>query len=119
MNVAGYAVLGCAISCSVVGQLLLKRGMARYPAFQVRDLLALTRDVAVVAGFAAYGVSVLLYFRALASLDLAVAYPSVSLGYVLTAILARLLFNETINRTRWLAIVVICVGVALIGFGAA
>lgn len=114
---SAYTFLGAAISLGVVGQLLLKLGMARYPRFEARQILRLTRDVAVLGGFGLYGLSVLLYFNALATLDLSVAYPSVSLGYVLTVILARLVFKESVSAMRWLAIVVICVGVVLVGLG--
>lgn len=113
-----YVMLLLAIVTSVAGQLLLKRGMSNRPGFQVRQVLSLTRDPAVVGGFAAYGVSTLLYFRVLASLDLSVAYPSVSLGYVLIIILSRVLFRESVSRVRWLAAAIISMGVVLVGIAA-
>jgi drug/metabolite transporter (DMT)-like permease len=55
-----------------------------------------------------------LWLLGLNNLDLSYAYPLVSFGYVLVNLLSALLFNERVDRHRWAAVVVICVGVALI-----
>jgi len=73
----------------------------------------------VVSGFGCYGVSTLFYLKSLASLDLSVAYPTVSLGYVLVILMSRVLFNESVSPARWGAVVVICAGVVLVGLGSA
>jgi multidrug transporter EmrE-like cation transporter len=102
---------------SVAGQLLLKHGMSRRPEFGLRDLTALVRDFYIIGGFACYGISVLLYFKVLASLDLSLAYPSVALGYVLVIVMSRMLFKESVSLTRWGAVAIICAGVVLVGLG--
>src|SRR5262245_2652301 len=113
-----YLFLLVGISIGVGGQLLLKRGMQRRVGFQLSDLLTLTGDWWVIGGFACYAISALMYFKVLATLDLSLAYPTVSIGYVLALVLSRLLFGEAVSATRWLAVVIICAGVALVGFGA-
>jgi undecaprenyl phosphate-alpha-L-ara4N flippase subunit ArnE len=55
-----------------------------------------------------------LWLLGLRHLDLSYAYPLLSLGYVLVAALAALFFRERISLERWIAIVVICLGVYLI-----
>jgi len=117
MNVRGYTLLLVAIAIGVVGQLLLKHGMSRRPAFRLGDLVPLTRDVPVAAGFGCYGIATLLYFKVLASLDLSLAYPTVSLGYVLVIVMSRVVFKEPVTPARWAAILTICVGAALVGLG--
>ncbi len=112
-----YALLLVAILVGVVGQLLLKYGMSRHPGFRLRDIAVLTRDFPIVGGFCCYAVATLLYFQVLANLDLSVAYPTVSLGYVLVIIMSRVLFNEPVSLTRWLAAIIICAGVVLVGLG--
>lgn len=114
-----YLLLIIAISLGVVGQLLLKTGMNRHPSFRVQDALALALDPYVVGGFGAYGVSVLLYLRVLATLPLSIAYPFVSLGYVLVILLSRMIFKEYVSRERWIAAGVICLGVVIVGLGSA
>lgn len=113
-----YVLLFVAIVLGVVGQLLLKHGMSRRPDFRLHDLLSLVRDAPVLGGFLSYGFSVLLYFKVLETLDLSLAYPSVSLGYVLVILLSKVFFKEPVTLTRWIAVLIICTGVALVGLGA-
>ena len=115
MNIQAYALLLVAIVIGVVGQLLLKHGMLRRPNFQLRDIMALTCDLSVVGGFCCYAVATLLYFKVLGYLDLSVAYPTVSLGYVFVIIMSRVVFKESVTLARWVAVIVICSGVALVG----
>ena len=116
MYVKAYAMLLVAIMIGVVGQLLLKHGMSRRPSFRLRDLASLGRDFPIVAGFCCYGIATLLYLKVLARLDLSVAYPTVSLGYVLVIVMSKVFFKERISPARWLGVVIICAGVALVGF---
>ena len=119
MDLSAYLLLLVGILFGVVGQLLLKYGMSQQPNFQLGDLAVLTRNFPVIGGFCFYGVSTLLYFKVLASLDLSVAYPTVSLGYVLVIFISKMLFKETISPTRWMAVLTICIGVAIVGLGPA
>jgi multidrug transporter EmrE-like cation transporter len=112
-----YFVLLTAIAMGVAGQLLLKLGMLRQPGFRFSEILTLVSNWLVVAGFSCYGISTLLYFQVLAKLDLSVAYPTVSLGYVLIIIMSKVLFKETITWQRWMAVTIICLGVVFVGLG--
>jgi len=117
MDVQTYLLLLIAIVLGVMAQLLLKQGMSRRPDFRLNDLAALTRDFPVLAGFSCFGISILLYLQALANLNLSVAYPTVSLGYVLVIIMSKVCFKEPISPTRWISVFIICAGVALVGLG--
>ncbi len=114
---SAYSWLLVSVVMGVVRQLLLKQGMSKRPGFRVRDLLALVGDWTIITGFGCYGIATLLYLQALAALDLSVAYPTLSLGYVLIIILSRVLFKEPVGLTRSIAVIIICLGVVLIGLG--
>lgn len=101
----------------VVGQLLLKHGMSRHPGFSLQNVAAVIRDFSVVGGFGCYGVATLLYLKVLASLDLSIAYPTISLGYVLITLVSKVWFKEPVTPMRWVAVLVICLGVVLVGLG--
>lgn len=115
MPVLPYAFLILAIGLGVAGQLLLKRGMLQRPGFQIKDLLSLAGDYTVILGFLCYGVSTLVYLRALADLDLSLAYPTVGLSYALIVVLSQFFFNEKVSLARWIAVMIICSGVVLVG----
>ncbi|MCA9971594.1 MAG: EamA family transporter [Anaerolineales bacterium] len=113
-----YILLLLSVAFGVVGQLLLKHAMTRRPDFRLTQLTSLILDPAIVGGFFSYGVSTLIYLTALDTLDLSLAYPTVSLGYVLIIVLSKLFFKEPIRPARWIAVLIICLGVALVGLGA-
>jgi multidrug transporter EmrE-like cation transporter len=114
-----YLLLLTAIALGVAGQLLLKFGMLRQPSFRVAKIGGILRNGPVVLGFGCYGLSVLLYLQSLANLDLSLAYPTVSLGYVMVIVMSRILFKETVSAMRWMALMIICFGVVLVGLGSA
>ena len=116
MLIPSYALLIFAISLGVFGQLFLKHGMSKRPGFKINDIFSLIRDYSVLFGFVLYGISTLLYLRVLANLDLSLAYPTVGLSYVFIVILSQIFFKERVSSTRWFAIVIICTGVAIVGF---
>lgn len=119
MDMQAYGLLLVAISIGSVGQLLLKHGMSQRPGFRLGDFALLIRDCPVIGGFFCYGVSTLLYLKTLATLHLSIAYPTVSLGYVLVIVLSRMLLKEPVCPARWFAVFIICVGVVLVGLGSA
>ena len=112
---SAFILLAFAIITAVAGQLLLKVGMSRRPNFQLGDVLELSRDPYVLGGVFSYGMSTLSYFSVLSKLDLSLAYPSISLGYVLVILCSKIFFGEEISFKRWMAIFVICFGIFLVG----
>ena len=110
-----YFLLILSVFVGVAGQILLKHGMRRLPEFQLRDVFSLINNFWIVGGFSCYGISLIFYFKVLDQLDLSVAYPTISIGYVLVIILSKVFFGEPVSRTRWVAVSIICCGVALIG----
>jgi multidrug transporter EmrE-like cation transporter len=62
----------------------------------------------------AYGLSVIVWTIGLSRVPVSQAYPVLSLGYVLTALLAWPLLGEAVSLHRWLGIAVIIAGVWLV-----
>jgi multidrug transporter EmrE-like cation transporter len=65
-------------------------------------------------GFTCYAVSLVVWIAALARLPVTVAYPMLSIGYVINALIARFWLNEALSATGWAGIALICAGVWLI-----
>lgn len=119
-----FALLAVAIALSVSGELLLKLGMNRYaaafgaldlsPATLLPTLLRVFTQPLIALGFIfVFGASIF-WLAVLSRVNLSFAYPMLALGYVLTALCSRLLFDELISPTRWAGIVIICIGVVLV-----
>jgi multidrug transporter EmrE-like cation transporter len=119
MHVEAYGLLLVGIMIGVVGQLLLKHGMSRQPTFRFGEIGTLIGNLPVIGGICCYGLSTVIYLSVLAHLELSTAYPTVSLGYVLVIIMSKVLFKEPVSLSRWMAAGIICIGVVLVGLGAA
>ena len=61
-----------------------------------------------------YAISILLWMSVLSKAEVSFAYPFLSVGYVLSAVLGYVFFSESITVIRIAGIVVICIGVILI-----
>ncbi|MBA3534578.1 MAG: EamA family transporter [Ardenticatenales bacterium] len=108
------------VALNAAAQLLLRQGMLTVGTFsldggslwQVLPRIAL--NPWVIAGLASYVMSVGLWLIVLSRVEVSVAYPMVSLGYVITVLLARVLFNEAVSWQRLLGVFIIICGVWLV-----
>ncbi|HBZ15538.1 4-amino-4-deoxy-L-arabinose-phosphoundecaprenol flippase subunit ArnE (plasmid) [Pantoea sp. BRR-3P] len=61
------------------------------------------------------GVAMLLWLMVLRTVPVGIAYPMMSLNFVLVALAARLIWRETFTLQQWIGTLVIMAGVALMG----
>lgn len=114
----GISVLVCAILLTA-GQVLWKNGLQRIGGFQLSithlstSLLSIMTSPYIVAGLVLYIVATLLWLNVLSSAPLSLAYPLMSVSYVLGIIAGCLFFGEQVPITRWLGAAVVCAGVCL------
>ena len=66
-------------------------------------------------GLSCYAISVAVWVIVLSRIDVSLAYPLVSLGYVINAVGARLLLGEVLTPRRLAGIAVIILGVYVLG----
>jgi len=114
------ALITLDVVLNVAGQLSLKYGMSQIGNFAISFstlppvFLKAATNLNVLLGLVCYGLGFLVWLIVLAKAEVSYAYPLISLGYVFTAILARLMFGEAVSVTRMLGILVTCLGVFLI-----
>ena len=105
---------------NAAAQLLLKEGMRRigHFAFAWTNIIPIGMQVAVspfiLAGLFSYVVSVMVWILVLSRVQVSFAYPMLSIGYIVNAVAAYYLFDESLSLTRVAGIVVIVGGVYLI-----
>jgi multidrug transporter EmrE-like cation transporter len=118
MNIATFSFIIFGVLLNAVAQLLLKAGARNVGEIHLtmQNLFAVGLKVAsqwpIIGGLTCYVLSVVLWIIALSRVDVSIAYPMLSLGYVVTAIGAWYLFGEALSVQRLMAIAVILVGVA-------
>jgi len=120
MTISTMLFLLTGVLLNAGAQLLLKAGVsavgpidfgagAAWPAFG-RVLV----QWPVLAGLGCYVVSVALWLVALSRVEVSLAYPMLSLGYVVNAAAAYWLFGEALGPARCAGIALILLGVFLI-----
>jgi drug/metabolite transporter (DMT)-like permease len=65
-------------------------------------------------GFAAYGFSALLWLDVLSKLEISIAFPLVSITYVITLFVGKFVFGDVITWSRVLGVTIIIVGVIFV-----
>lgn len=105
----------------VVGQIFLKYGMAQVGKFSFESAAHILpqfvrafSNIWVLTGFAFYFLSSLFWMIVLSKVDLSIAYPLLSMGYVFVLLASWLLFKEPVTLVRWAGVLVIMFGVTLI-----
>jgi multidrug transporter EmrE-like cation transporter len=68
----------------------------------------------IMSGMACYAVSLVVWIMALSRVPVSIAYPMLSIGYVVNALVAYLWLGEDVNSLRLLGIGVIVVGVFIV-----
>ena len=80
----------------------------------VQNLGAMISNLWLWGAMVCYAVSILMWMAVLSKVEVSFAYPFLSIGYVVAALVGYYFFDESLTFTRISGIMVICVGVYLI-----
>ena len=121
MNLTTFAFIITGVLLNAVAQLLLKAGTNALggaihltPANAIETFVKVATQLPILGGLACYGVSLVVWIIGLSRTDVTIAYPMLSLGYVVSAIGAWMFLGEVVPPQRMLAIGVIMLGVILL-----
>ena len=107
-----WILLACLLTC--LGQVAQKHAVESWRD-QPSSLLAKLRSPWLWLALASLGLGLLVWLLVLQRLDVGVAYPMLSLNFVLITLIARFVFHEPIDRRHWIGVAVVIAGVALLG----
>ena len=109
------------VGLNAAAQLLLKAATRPLAAFTnlnadtlLASILILARSVPFWIGMACYGASLCVWLAALARAPVSIAYPMLSIGYVVVAFASVLWLGESLSTAKLLGIALICIGVVLV-----
>ena len=120
MTPLSFSLLFSGVLLNAAAQLLLKAGTNRVGAFAftldnvVPVGARLLANPPILAGLGCYVVSVVVWILGLSRVPVSVAYPMLSLGYVVNAFLAWMLFGESLAVQKLVGIGFIVIGVYLV-----
>jgi multidrug transporter EmrE-like cation transporter len=120
MNAISFSLILAGVILNAAGQLLLKVGTnaVGHFDFHLDNILPIGLKLAfnpfILSGMVAYGVSLVVWIMALSRVPVSIAYPMLSIGYVINAFIAWHWFGEALSAQKLLGIGCIVLGVYVI-----
>jgi multidrug transporter EmrE-like cation transporter len=115
-----FSLVLTGVILNAAAQLLLKAGTNAVGRFEFSAAnalpvgLKLAFEPHILGGIACYVVSVVIWIMALSRVEVSIAYPMLSIGYILNALAAWYLFSEAVTPMRMVGIGIIIVGVYVV-----
>jgi multidrug transporter EmrE-like cation transporter len=120
MNLLTFGMILSGVLLNAGAQLLLKAGtrslgvIGAEPTGLLSTTIAVAFQPLILTGLGCYVLSVGIWIVALSRVDVSVAYPMLSIGYVVNAFAAWWLFGEALTPMRLLGIGIILLGVIVL-----
>src|SRR5215470_14793783 len=120
MSWAAFSLLFTGVLLNASAQLLLKAGTNALGVITLTrenwtgEITRMSVEPHFIAGVACYVVSLVVWILGLSRVPVSIAYPLLSLGYVINAVAAHYLLGEAVTVGRWLGIGFIVLGVWLV-----
>ncbi|SAL83014.1 4-amino-4-deoxy-L-arabinose transferase [Caballeronia choica] len=120
MSIVSFVLIVSGVLLNAMAQLWLKAGTNALGTLSFSREAALSTvfrvgfEPHIMAGLACYVASVAIWIIALSKVPVSVAYPMLSIGYVVNAIAAWYLFGEYLSAQKLIGIAVIIIGVLLV-----
>lgn len=120
MNLVSFALIFSGVMLNVAAQLLIKSGTnaVGYFEFSRENILPIGWKLAtephIIGAMFCYAIGVAIWILALSRVQVSIAYPLLSMGYVVNAVAAWWLFNEAFNPAKVLGMGIIILGVVII-----
>lgn len=117
MTQSAFALILAGVLLNAVAQLALKAGVSELGVIGLEAGQAwpvatqLLREPWLWLGLGCYGISVIVWILALSRVEVSIAYPMLSIGYVVNALAAWALFGESLSAGKLTGIGIIIVGV--------
>jgi multidrug transporter EmrE-like cation transporter len=120
LNIITFLLILTGVLLNAAAQLLLKAGTTRIGSFEfsAANVLPIGTQLVlqphILGGLACYVVSVVVWIMALSRVEVSIAYPMLSIGYIVNAVAAYYLFGESLGAQKLLGIGFIVIGVWLV-----
>ncbi len=120
MNTISFILILTGVLLNAVAQLLLKAGTnaVGHFEFHLNNILPIGMKLAfqpfIMGGMACYAISLVVWIMALSRVPVSIAYPMLSIGYVINAFVAWQWLGEALTTQKLLGIAVIVIGVILV-----
>ena len=118
MNFVNIMLILLGVLLNATAQLCLKQGMSIIGnvSMDMNGIIALIPKAAfnpyIITGMFFYVISFLVWLIVLSKVEVSIAYPALSIGYVVVAFVGCFFMNEALSTYKIIGIIMICVGTA-------
>jgi drug/metabolite transporter (DMT)-like permease len=120
MTTVSFALILAGVLLNAAAQLLLKAGTnaVGHFEFHLDNLIPIGLKLAfqpfIMGGMLCYAISLVVWIMALSRVPVSIAYPMLSIGYVINAFIAHFWFSEVLAAQKLIGIGFIVVGVFIV-----
>lgn len=120
MNLLNFSLIFTGVMLNAAAQILMKAGTNTIGHFEfsMANVLPIGWKLAtewhIVSALFCYGISVVVWILALSRVPVSIAFPMLSMAYVVNAVAAKYLLGEDFSVTKLVGMGVIIIGVIII-----
>lgn len=120
MNLLNFSLIFSGVMLNAAAQILMKAGTNTIGHFEfsMANVLPIGWKLAtewhIVSALFCYGISVVVWILALSRVPVSIAFPMLSMAYVVNAVAAKYLLGEDFSVTKLVGMGVIIIGVIII-----
>jgi multidrug transporter EmrE-like cation transporter len=118
MALSLLAIILTSVALNAFAQVLLRKAMLRVGRTNLEVsaeyVLLVALEPWLIAGMACYAISIIMWLFVLSKVEVSAAYPFLSVGYVIAAVVGFFFLGENVTPTRMLGIVLLCSGLIFI-----
>jgi drug/metabolite transporter (DMT)-like permease len=120
MNIVSFALIFTGVMLNAAAQILMKAGTnaVGHFEFSLENIVPIGWKLAtewhIVTALFCYALSVVIWVLALSRVPVSIAFPMLSMAYIVTALAAWFMLGETLSVTKLVGIGVIILGVIII-----
>ena len=120
MNLISFALIFAGVMLNATAQILMKAGTNAIGHFEfsMQNILPIGLKLAtewhIIAALFCYAISVVVWILALSRVPVSIAFPMLSMAYVVNALAAWYFLGEAFNPTKLIGMAIIILGVVII-----
>ncbi|WP_367414775.1 EamA family transporter [Snodgrassella alvi] len=120
MNLLTFMLAVISVTLNALAQIALRKTMQTIGTFpqSVPDYFyfgyQLILNAWFITGMCLYAISIGLWMAVLGKTEVSLAYPLLSIGYIITAFIGYFFLHENVNLLRIIGLVTICIGIIII-----
>ncbi len=120
MNLVSFALIFTGVMLNATAQILMKAGTNAIGHFEfsMQNILPIGLKLGtewhIIAALVCYGISVVVWILALSRVPVSIAFPMLSMAYVVNALAAWYFLGEAFNPTKLIGMAIIILGVVII-----